>query len=224
MEGLDLPRPWVEVARNAVVSLNRDDPSPAHLQEIAAGANVTANEIPPEELAPNSNPPIPLSPRARAVYRGRWVELKNEETGQIVRLRFEADDTNPPRYEVNAVVIPYRQGQELTGVDLRNIPLAAITAAYARYDTGTLASLKIGFTLEGQDLPEPLDPLPPASRRDTFSALVGRQYMALERGGEAGNIAKAMAALNGKPVPTVQRWIAQARKGGFLEPAKPRGH
>lgn len=129
----------------------------------------------------------------------------------------------------------------ITGTDLRDLPLRAITSAYGK------AALKRTFAknrwhrlidAKRQGIPEKywnatsgdewglppaniLDPLPTQySKRPWFYALVAEQYETLEREHPDANVSNLMVELNSSVAPgSVRRWISRARQECLLPPA-----
>lgn len=192
------------------------------------GSGLTADDLDPAELVDeygDGKMLYPTTRRARVVAWHRWAELDNSERGTRVYLRLQRDTEGGAEQYVSAVVFPHGDFAEpLTGADLRSLPLTAIAAAYSWHEAASMTGLKTGFALSGEAAVDPLEPLPPASATDRFSARVAIQFRALEEAHPSENTARKLAELNDTSLPTAQRWIARARKAGFLAPAMPKGH
>lgn len=150
-----------------------------------------------------------------------WVEIQNEDTDSLVILRLQNYLELGEPMRITSVILPFEGSRDITGSDLRAIPVAALNAAFNRHEIEGQIKMRIGIALAGSPAGSPLDPLPPASATDRFAALVARQYMEIERPTGTGNVARRLAELNGAPLPSAQRWIARARKHGYLPPATP---
>ena len=211
----ELPDPWLyrgTIPRSLSESL-----------ESTVGSGLTMGDLDPdvdiERLDPNGY--VPRSDRAMQVMGHRWVEIVNVDTDLLVYLRLQhAIATRVVK--ISAVVYPMDPSREITGSDLRGLPIAARNAAFTRHEQHESARLLIALTL-GEDAPDALEKLPTPDASARFAALVAAQYVALEQAHPDKNVAKLMAELNERPLPTVQAWIARARKRGILPPAVPKG-
>lgn len=178
-----------------------------------------------------------------------WKAVRNTRNNMRVALllRKKLDVRSIPsrftgEYQVTRMVVTSpAETRDITGTDLRDLPLRAITSAYG------MAALKRTFAQnrwlnlvdpEYKGIPEKywnetgghgcalppsniLDPLPAQySRRPWFYALVAEQYDALEREHPDANVSNLMVELNSSVAPgSVRRWITRARKECLLKPA-----
>ena len=212
MTHVELPKPWV-----------RDQPldtAEADQLEALIGSRLTFDDLLPEDTSGDATFRALVTPKAWAVIGRRWTAIRNTETGARVLLRLQRGADGD--VAITSVVVPWDAGRVLAGVDLRDVPVAALAAAFTADEHQGQAQMRRSIALTGEgDLPDPLDPLPEADRSPRFLALVARQYEALEATSGPGGVVDALATLNGKPLSTVRRWIAQARKQRLLAPAMP---
>lgn len=181
---------------------------------------------------------------------GEIVGLENIDTGMRLILRLMPDaapHTQRPtlaiEYHAVAVVLLSHGSGGVRGADLRDVPLAAICAAYSARDAAERIRFNRTARLDfpaSQGIPKKywdedvdgemdtvypptniLDPLPAkCSKRPWFYALVAEQYDALAREHPDANVANLMVELNSDVAPgSVRRWITRARKEGLLPPA-----
>lgn len=203
-----LPEPWVEDGA--------PDAEKFKALESAAGSQLTKDVLTPEELRGEL-----MTPRAIQILGRRWRRLRNVDTDEIAYIRLQQrEQPEQPSVRVSAVVFPFQPGKPLTGATLRNLPVQAITLAYSRHEDEGRANLLRSLALAGSLSEDPLAPLPPASAEDAFTARAARQYVAIEEQRPDENVVEYMAALNGAAKSSVQRWVARARKRGFLPPAQ----
>lgn len=211
IEEYPLPDPWV---RDGAV----DYDYAATLENIV-GSGLTEKDLGPEDGYIDGHWQYPRTPKGWQVAGARWVRIRNVNTGERVLLRLQ--DGPESNIAITSLIVPHRGVRALTGADLRDIPVAALSAAFTANEVRRNAPIRRKTILiNDYPLPDPLAPLPDAERSDTFLALVARQYEALEQDGQRPTIA-AMAALNGRPESTVRRWVSQARKARLLAPAIP---
>ena len=206
-----LPRPWEEVGLIEPESrrqLEDSIGSKVHLEDLEEGVDLSTN---------SSGVSFPMSEKARWFAGHRWVEIRNNDTQESVYLRLQR--LQDSQITITSVALPFNGGRPVTGSALRDLPVAAIAAAY------TAEELKSGINLRraaalGFQVIDPLTPLPEkVDRSDFFLALVAQQYDALELQGSESPT-RSMANLNKRPYPTVGRWVSQARKAGLLLPAQ----
>lgn len=232
MSEIELPFPWKEIAAAATedetslikkmgikvneetsTSISRD----AILEQLA-GCSLTYEDMTESDISKDNMMPLPRSVRSYYVMGHRWVRIRNMETDLEVELRLQSRMPESREVYIAAIIIPFDQGRELNGNDLRDIPVAAIAAAYSRHEVQKIILINRAFVLGTSAPSNPMDKLPKASGSDRFLALVGRQYDALEESHPGQNIARLLADHNGTKLPNAQRWIATARKRGFLAP------
>lgn len=200
-----LPAPWVHIG-----TLDRKQ---FDALEQAAGANMQI-----EDLTPAEQQGVERSMRSIQVLGRRWVSIQNTTNEAIVYLRLQtAEAPELPLVRVSAVVVPFQPAKDLTGADLRSIPVQALTAAYSAHEAEGDANLRRTFQLMDAIKEDPLAPLPQATASDSFSARAARQYVAFEE--QKLNPVDEMAKKNGVAKVSVQRWLTRARKRGFLPPA-----
>lgn len=185
------------------------------------------------------NPPRPMD------SYGDWKVVRNAQNNMRVALllREKLDVRSRPsrftgEYQVMRMVVTSpAETRDITGTDLRDLPLRAITSAYGRAMLWRTIAQNRLLNLadpEYKGIPEKywketgaegfahiLDPLPTQySRRPWFYALVAEQYDALAREHPDANIANLMVELNSDVAAgSVRRWIARARKECLLPPA-----
>lgn len=182
---------------------------------------------------------------------GVVVGLENEDSGMRVVLNLVPADVADDGRDCPAVMLEYRAadvvvsspGRDVRGVDLRDVPLAAICSAYSARD----AALRIRLNRERLlAMPEPsgiparyweggdgLDAvLPPTHildgplpveyvRAEWFFALVAAQYDAAAEAWPGLSPSRALYRLNPDASPaTVRRWLSKARHMGLLAPAE----
>ncbi len=186
-------------------------------------------------------------PRPKDSY-GEWKVVRNAQNDMRVALLLSKKlvGYGPPKftgeYEVLRMVITSpAKVQDITGTDLRDLPLRAITSAYGKGGLERTIAQNRWLNLDDPEykgIPEKywnetgghgcalppaniLDPLPTQySRRPWFYALVAEQYDALAREHPDANIANLMVELNSDVAAgSVRRWIARARKECLLPPA-----
>lgn len=210
-----LPDPW-----RLVETL---PPAEQDVLEASVGSKLTYDDLTPDDIDSRDQMKLPKSRRSMYVMGHRWVRLQNVDTDGEVILRLQSSPERDGSIRVSSVIYPFEPARDLKGADLRALPIAALNAAFSKREQEGTARMHILLAL-GEETTDALDSLPRASASDRFSALVARQFLAIESAGESRNVAKAMAELNDVPLSTVQRWIARARKQAFLPPAMPKGH
>lgn len=188
------------------------------LLEQLAGCPLTYADMTESDISTDGMLTQPRSIRSYYVMGHRWVRIQNMETDIEVELRLQSRMPESREIYISSIVIPFDQGREFSGNDLRDIPVAAIAAAYSRHEVQSTILINRTFALGDSAGNDPMDKLPKASGSDLFLALVGNQYDAFEHNNPDKNIAKLMAEHNETSLPNVQRWIATARKRGFLAP------
>lgn len=213
---IDLPDPWVEVAQIP--------PEEADRLEALVGSRLTYDDLSESDVIREGQLIQPNSQRALYVQARKWFRLHNVDTDAEVIVRMQSAGAPTFVQDVTAVIVPFVAGRTLTGTDLRNVPVQAIGTAYTKWEQEGHFKMRIGLALNGQERPDPLAPLPPASGKPDFAALVALQFLEVEKKHPKENPAKVMQRLNKRdgeetPLSTVQRWITRARKYGFLPPA-----
>lgn len=189
--------------------------------ELHVGSGMTPKDLEPEEIAGDGTP---QTRRAERVLGRRWVQVSNVDTDVVVLLRLQRDNATRS-VRISSVIYPFSPDHEIVGGDLRGLPVAAMNAAFTTYDNEGPARLMRAIVLgDAIKTLDPLAKLPGANADDEFAARVAMQFMAVEEAFPEENTAKKMAALNERPVPTIQTWLARARKRGLLAPATPKGH
>lgn len=208
---IELPDPWEHVATLS--------PNEQGLLESIAGSKLTFDDLSEHDVNQSDIGKHPSSRKSWFVMGHRWNRIRNSETGEEIIVRLQTFDGRTS--EISSVIFPLDMvDTQVTGARLRGFPVAAISAAYSYDEAKGLANIRTFFEVVGEgEKSEPLDKLPRADSSELFAALVARQYRQLEKETPDVNVAKAMAKLNEKPLPTVQRWIALARKKGYLAPA-----
>lgn len=214
-QGVELPDPWLHVAY-----FGEED---RRQLEAVLGSRLGPDELTDDDFV--TDPVVgklPFTERAKSVLWHRWAHLRNVDTDVEAYVRLQLSNETGKATEVTAVAFPQDMTRSLVGTDLRSLPVAAIAAAYTKHENDGVAHLQIALTL-GDDFKslDPLQPLPAASANSTFAARVALQFMKLEESTPSHKVPRAMADLNGTPLSTIQRWIARARKGGYLPPASP---
>ena len=186
--------------------------------EQVAGCPLVYKDLTDDDITRDSLMTFPKSSRSYYVMGHRWVRIKNMENDVEVMLRLQSRMPESREIYISAVIVPFQQGRAMNGADLRDVPVGAIAAAYTQYQMQGTININRTFAL-GEDINrDPLEKLPKPSGSDRFLALVGRQYDALQDVHPGENIAKLLASLNNTKLPNAQRWIATARKRGFLAP------
>lgn len=222
MAHIELPKPWEHLGWR----INSDD----NELELTLGTGITRKDLEDDDYVDIDGWPTPHTPRARALLNSSWAHVRSTETGVDVWLRLQrgSDQTtlnggSVPTRTVTAVAYPLTLGRELTGADMRALPLQAIAAAYTRYDLEDAQRNIVAMVLRGANVRPPLDPLPPSDRSDIWLALVAKQYQEIEKQQPDKNTAAVMQEINGvESRRTVQSWITRARRKGFLPPATPK--
>lgn len=211
---IELPEPWEHL--ETVTDEKRDQ------LEAAAGTDISASDLAESEVQRWEGAGwTPVSRRAWLVSGVGWQRIRNNETGQVVLLRMQTFDG--VTQTVSSIIVPLDENAvTISGADVRSIPIAAISAAYNYDEAVGSSNMRTAMALLGnRELPAPKDPLPKASNDDGFAALVARQYRAIEESSPGAYVAGEMADINDKPLNTVQRWITNARKKGFIPPVAP---
>lgn len=202
-----LPSPWVHIA--PLASEEQD------ALESIAGSAFSLSDLSEEEKTGRIQ-----TRRAMEATRNRWVEIRNTDNELRVYLRLQgATSPEEPPERVTSVVVPFQTGKDLTGADLRSIPVQALTAAYSAHKLERDSNLLMNLLLAGSLSEDPLSPLPPATAEDSFHAKVARQYRAFQDAAPTQNPIDQMAQLNGAAKSSVQRWVTRARRRGLLPPA-----
>lgn len=210
---IELPQPWVEI--ETITEESRDN------LERSIGTGLSYEDLTDDDVYRDGAMTTPRSERSRIVMNHKWVRLKNTEDGTEVILRLQLNEGQ--HVAVTSVSFTATQdAREISGSALRGFPVSAIAAAYSYDEQAGSANLTTFLELinEYATKTDALEALPPASNTSKFSAMVARQYRAIEAAEPTAYAAKRMSEINGKPLPTVQRWITQARKSGFLPPAR----
>lgn len=211
---LELPKPWIDLG-----TLPVDEQAAL---EATIGSRLTEGDLSADEVEVEADTKRPLSPRAFHVMSRKWVKVRNGETDVEVVLRLQGSTLGDGSWRASAVAVTFDPAHELSGADLRNVPVAALSAAYSAHRQGLLARTLIDFALGKSGRPDPLAKLPRDAPRDELSALVALQYEELERRNPGKTVAPLMQELNDVPLPTIQRWIARSRKLGMLAPHMPK--
>lgn len=233
MNSLELPFPWEEISGAATEDMADTlarigaTPAPESQQPISqdaileqlAGCPLTYGDMTDADVIRDNMMTTPRSVRSYYVMGHRWVRVRNMETDLEVLLRLQSRMPESREIYISSIIVPFDQGHEISGNDLRDIPVAAIATAYSRHEVQNIIALNRAFALGTSEQTDPMSPLPKASGSDRFLALVGRQYDAIEQANPGRNIAKLLAEHNNTKLPNAQRWIAAARKRGFLAPA-----
>lgn len=212
MKGLQLPEPWDHVEFI-------QDQAKLDQLEVIAGPGILYDDLTADDVNQEGVGRFPKSLRSWWVMGHKWVKLRNVDTDDEVLIRLQHDASGEKYYYASAVLFPFRPSHEVSGAEVRRIPLAAIVAAYARRELIGQAQLNITLTLGDEVKQDPLLPLGQGSASQEFSAKVARQFMALEANAPDGNVAQRMAELNDRPLSTVQQWITRARRRNLLPPA-----
>ena len=208
---VQLPHPWED--RGAVdfdirEDLERSIGSDVLLEDLKEGVDLSTNE---------GGVAFPLTDKAWWFAGHRWVKITNINTLETVLLRLQR--LQDSQITITSVAFPFNGGKPITGATLRDLPVAAIAAAYTAEELKSMINLRRSAAL-GFQVIDPLTPLPEkVDRSDFFLALVAQQYDALELQGSESPT-RSMADLNKRPYPTVGRWVSQARKAGLLLPAQ----
>lgn len=209
-----LPDPWVHERW-----LTPDEHDQA---ESLIGSGLTYQTVADDEWMIDGEARFPNGPNAWLVAGHRWARIRNQDRGTVVLVRLQKDLDGGAELTISAVAFPYSPG--LAGTDLRSVPLGALGDAYTRDELEGSANLARTMVLFGLETGDALQPLGRARPTDEFSALVARQYIALEDSLPAGaNVTRALAELNDTSIASAQRWIARARKVGLLAPITNRG-
>lgn len=213
---IELPEPWEHV--ETVIKEERD------ALESSLGANINESELGENDMREG----IPISHKAWLRHGVKWVRIRNTETSLEALIRLQTLDGS--NYTASSISFPLSLNRlELSGADIRSLPVASIAATYSYDEQAGTANLNTFLHLmqEIHDDTNPLDPLPRANSSPKFAALVARQYRHIEDHEPGEYVAGRMAELNKKPLATVQRWVTKARKAGFLPPTatgrRPRG-
>lgn len=112
---------------------------------------------------------------------------------------------------VAVLVLPSAIDNPMSGADLRNIPIASLLIALTPRPAGPEPEL---VEVDAH----PMHRLPDYKHTLRGMSMVAHQYnhiLATEPGAYA---AARMAEINDKPLPTVQRWLSDARKARVLQP------
>lgn len=232
MSELDLPTPWVETSDAAAAGVDdrlaRIGAEPKtgrstpiiedSLLEQTAGCRLTYDDMEDADVSHEYGGPTPRSRRAYYVMGHRWVEIENTETGLRVRLRLQTRLPEADELRVSAVVIPFDDGRDVTTADMRSIPLAAIAEIYTRRHLQTMIISNRMLAMGGYAFVEADRPVPGRRGTDEFLAMLSIQYEAVDAKCGGKGTAERMAKLNGTSLPTMQRWLAEARRRRMLAP------
>lgn len=210
-----LPEPWRHVRFLA------DDDFGA--LESAAGPSL---EVAPEELRE------PTTVAGFWMTARKWALIEDENQLQVM-IRLQLDPValveqqrlgvfNPgaATFDVSAVVFPFQHDGVIHGTYLRAVPVAEIARAYSEHEREGQANLNRFLHLLDDIEGDPLAPLGRSQPTVEFSARVGRQYEALATKYPGKNITEKLREHNDLSEATAQRWIARARKLGFLAPGR----
>lgn len=209
----ELPEPWEEVGTLM--------PEQQNALEAIVGCQLTYDDVNDDADVNRTEEGgvTPKSLRAYYVMGHKWVRLRNRDTEEDVILRLQTREPRAREIYVSAVISPFQNGAETTGIQLRALPIAAIAAAYTAREIGGTVNLNRTLVLGDAINDDPLKPLPQGRVTDqTFLARVGRQYDALVNDVSIDDPVRHMAELNKTSLPTVKKWLSAARKQLFLMP------
>lgn len=192
LDETEIPQGWEQV--------------PATRQEIAALDQMVEAVTPEDEDLPLEN--------------WNWMKLRHVELQEFAWLRVVRHGPGDERHTVTGFVsLPKVQNTQLANNPLRTISFSGlersldIQRSSFRYE-GTRAAHK------KDDGWVPTDPVGKPKEHEDFYVRVAMQFEDFRLRGEA-NPVSAMMDLNGSPRKTVQGWILEARKRGYLPPGKP---
>jgi hypothetical protein len=149
--------------------------------------------------------------------RFQWVRIRHQETGEVAWLRIHSGEAKSVTIS-GIVFMPPHPGDRVNNRTLRALPLAGIEndASSRRVRQLILAA----FTNREADVDwSPLEPLGNPRTALNFYSRVGVQFMALKEAGEERPVAR-MVEINDRPAKTVQGWVTEARRRGFLPPGR----
>lgn len=208
----ELPEPWEEVAKLP--------PEENSVLESVIGCRLTYADMTDDDVNHlDGGGTTPKSLRSFYVMGHQWVRLRNRDTGDEMVVRLQFGVRGQHEATVSAVIAPFQDGRDVTGSQLRSLPVSAIAAAYTSREMGGIVNLNRALVLGESAKDDPLAPLGPGRVTDqSFLARVGRQYDALEEQHEGEDIGAMMSELNNVAASTVRKWLTAARKAMFLMP------
>lgn len=152
-------------------------------------------------------------------FHAEWLKLKNSETEETAWLRLRREIGGDTFTVIGVAVLPSAGGERLTNQSVRSISFPAVEKALDESrSAGKIEGYRSAHLLD-KDW-EPMTPLGGPREHKDFYARVGAQFAAIENTG-AKNVLMEMSEISGRPLKTVQGWVTEARKRGFLPPGKP---
>lgn len=180
------------------------------------------------------------------VTAGGWVKCVDDSSERAVYLQLRPSDRDPAQLSTHTAVmqsdkpisvhawsqVPFAQIEMLVGnnPDARALvdsehghdPAAGFEEYFAAHPYPQ-KTVRLSWSEVTPNVPEPGDRPAPLQRpqriTDDFLKDVAAQYRWVSASGELPG--PAMAEQTGAPVRTVQRWVYEARKRGFLPPGRP---
>lgn len=180
------------------------------------------------------------------VTAGGWVKCVDDDSERAVYLQLRPSDRDPSKLSTHTAVmqsdkpisvhawsqVPFAMIETLIShsPDARALvdtphegdPVAGLEEHFAAHPHPSKA-VRLSYAEAMPAAPEPGEQPPPLRRpqriTDDFLREVAAQYRWLSTAGELPG--PAMAEQTGAPVRTVQRWVYDARKRGFLPPGRP---
>ena len=147
----------------------------------------------------------------------QWVRVRHRETGESAWLRIHSGEAKSITIS-GIVFLPPNPGDRVNNRTLRALPLAGIENAASSRRVRQL--LRAALTKREADVDwAPLDPLGSPRTSLDFYSRVGLQFMALKEAGVERPVAR-MIEINARPAKTVQGWVTEARRRGFLPPGR----
>lgn len=146
------------------------------------------------------------------VQHVEWHEIRNDDgTRAIIRIA-PVEEDHFSLAVTAALVLSADSKSMLQRRTLANVPAVAISRAVnARWSTLTRSILNA----YGGLLSSSLDPLPKFARTDEFYKAVAQHWRAAYYSGDPSPTDRIMDDA-GVSKPTAQRWVAEARKRGFI--------
>ncbi|GGA59466.1 hypothetical protein GCM10011490_06870 [Pseudoclavibacter endophyticus] len=154
----------------------------------------------------------------------QWAVVRNDETGRTFLLRVQlgteiaevAGQTVPVRI-VTSIVVPDADGREVTGSDLRSLPVKAISAELTR-ESVEYGMRKMSRWLRRRH--HERNELPALDNRagmtdDEFFAAVAEHWLNAHDAGDPSPVDRVVEA-SGASKRTAQRWAAEARRRGYI--------
>lgn len=203
---MKLPDPWVRIESPFTRGIALDE---------VLGLDQHTPDKTPGEYRQEGEKVLPITREALISNRGQWQLLENSSTKQRVLVRLQQIHVDGPIVIGAVAWLPPNTDYGITGMVVRDFPIAAIEVAYNDEDRLQKRSIT-DFLNRLADIPE--TPLGRPNRSLKFYENLAATYLRHERNGLNG--ISEIAKENDVPAATVKGWVTAARKQHLLPPAK----